>query len=202
MSKITGKLHTFRVPELSDSTPGHYAAVDNVQDTAKGALYADGQLVGNTTRGGYGSFDVPAAKSSYRLVVNAQRRSDWGVYSTGTHTEWSFASAHADQQTALPLLSVDYDVAGLDLLNSSRAGHTSKVGLSVRNQSGAVTAGSLKAWVSYDDGTSWQEVKVKHGKIELKHPKKGAGFVSLRVRAADRDGNTVDQTIVRAFGMK
>ncbi|MFF4729382.1 S8 family serine peptidase [Streptomyces mirabilis] len=202
LSQRTGDKLTFRIPELSDSAPGHYGLVDNVLDTAKGKLYADGQLVGDTTLGGYGAFTVPAAKSSYRLVVDAQRTADWAAYSTGTHTEWSFASAHTDQQTALGLLSVDYDVTGLNLLNSAEAGHTSKLGLSVRNQSGGVTASSLKAWVSYDDGTSWKEVKVKNGKAELKHPKKGAGFVSLRVRAADRDGNIVDQTVVRAFGLK
>ncbi|CAM5504943.1 hypothetical protein SALBM311S_05408 [Streptomyces alboniger] len=42
---------------------------------------------------------------------------------------------------------------------------------------------------------------MKHGEARLKHPK-GAAFVSLRVRAADRGGNAVDQTVLRAFGLK
>ncbi|MFI5678914.1 S8 family serine peptidase [Streptomyces cellulosae] len=201
LSQRTGDKLTFGIPELSDATPGHYGSVDNVQDTAKGTLYANGQLVGDTALGGLGTFDVPAAKTSYRLVLDARRTADWAAYSTGTHTEWSFASAHTDQRTALPLLSVDYDVDGLDLLGRAEAGHRSKLALSVRNQSGAVTAGDLKAWVSYDDGTSWKEVKVKRGELELKHPK-GATSVSLRVRAADRNGNAVDQTVLRAFGLK
>ncbi|MFE2941423.1 S8 family serine peptidase [Streptomyces sp. NPDC059255] len=201
ISQRTGDRLTFRIPELSDATPGHYGSVENVQDTAKGKLYADGQLVGDTTLGGSGSFDVPAAKVPYRLVLDARRTADWAEYSTSTHTEWSFASAHTDQLTALPLLSVDYDLDGLDLLNRAEAGHKSELGLSVRNQAAGVTAGDLKAWVSYDDGTSWKEVKVKHGKAELKHPK-GAEFVSLRVQAADRDGNRIDQTVLRAFGLK
>jgi subtilisin family serine protease len=201
LSQRTGDKLTFAVPELVDATPGHYGSVDNVQDTAKGTLYADGQLVGDTALGGLGTFDAPAAKASYRLVLDARRRADWAAYSTGTHTEWSFASAHTDRQTALPLLSVDYDVDGLDLLGRAEAEHKSEIGLSVRNQSGSVTAGDVKAWVSYDDGTSWKEVKVKHGEAELKHPK-GATSVSLRVRAADRNGNAVDQTVLRAFGLK
>ncbi|MFF0163625.1 S8 family serine peptidase [Streptomyces sp. NPDC005263] len=201
LSQRTGDKLTFAIPELNDSTPGHYGSVDNIQDTAKGTLYADGQLVGNTALGGLGAFDVPAAKASYRLVLDARRTAEWAAYSTGTHTEWSFASAHTDQRTALPLLSVDYDVDGLDLLNRADRKHTSELGLSVRSQSGSVTAGDLKAWVSYDDGTSWKEAKVKHGELKLKHPK-GATFVSLRVRAADRNGNAVDQTVLRAFGLK
>ncbi|WP_371668612.1 S8 family serine peptidase [Streptomyces sp. NBC_00289] len=201
LSQRTGDKLTFAVPELSDATPGHYGSVDNVQDTAKGTLYADGQPVGDTALGGLGTFDVPAAKASYRLVLDARRTADWAAYSTGTHTEWSFASAHTDRRTALPLLSVDYDVDGLDLLNRVERTHRSELGLSVRHQSGSVTAGDLRAWVSYDDGTSWKEVKVKRGEAELRHPK-GATFVSLRVRAADRNGNAVDQTVLRAFGLR
>ncbi|MEU9290751.1 S8 family serine peptidase [Streptomyces sp. NPDC048275] len=201
LSQRTGDKLAFRVPELSDATPGHYASVDGVQDTAKGTLYADGELVGNSALGGYGSFDVPATKASYRFVLDAQRKADWATYSTSTHTEWSFASAHTNQQTALPLLSVDYDLDGLDLLNRAEAKRKSTLELSVRDQKSSITARELKTWVSYDDGASWKEVKVRGGEAELKHPK-GAEFVSLRVRAADRDGNAVDQTVVRAFGLK
>ncbi len=201
LSQRTGDKLTFRVPELSDATTGHYGSVENVQDTAKGKLYADGQLVGDTTLGGVGAFNVPAAKASYRLVLDAQRRADWAEYSTGTHTEWSFASAHTAQQTALPLLSVDYDARGLDLLNRAESGRELKLGLTVRDQTGSVAAKSLKAWVSYDDGVSWKEVKVLHGAAKFK-PAKRAQSVSLRVQAADRDGNKIDQTVLRAFGLK
>ncbi|MFE7834904.1 S8 family serine peptidase [Streptomyces sp. NPDC057474] len=201
LSQRTGDKLALRVPELSDATPGHYASVDSVQDTAKGTLYADGKLVGNSALGGYGTFDVPAAKSSYRFVLDARRTAEWAAYSTSTHTEWSFASAHTNQQTALPLLSVDYDLDKLDLLNQAESKRKSKLELSVRDQKSGITARELNAWVSYDDGTSWKEVKVRGGKAELKHPK-GAEFVSLRVRAADREGNAVDQTVLRAFGLK
>ncbi|MCQ4207557.1 S8 family serine peptidase [Streptomyces longispororuber] len=201
LSQRTGDKLTFVIPELSDSTPGHYASVDNLKDTAKGTLYAGGQLVGATSLGGLGTFDVAAAKASYRLVLDTRRTADWTAYSTSTHTEWSFASAHTDQRTALPLLSVDYGVDGIDLLNRVDRKHTSQIALSVRDQSGSVTTGDLKTWVSYDDGTSWKEVKVDHGEVQLKHPK-GAEFVSLRVRAADKDGNALDQTVLRAFGLR
>lgn len=44
-------------------------------------------------------------------------------------------------------------------------------------------------------------MKVKSGKARFEPPK-GAESVSLRVRAADRDGNGIDQTVLRAFGLK
>ncbi|WP_328501234.1 S8 family serine peptidase [Streptomyces sp. NBC_00457] len=201
LSERTGDKLTLQVAELSDSMPGHYGYVRDVSDTAQGKLYADGQLVGDSTLGGYGIFDVPAAKASYRFVLDTQRKAGWTPYSTSTHTEWSFASAHTDEATALPLLSVDYDLDGLDLLNRAESKRKLELGLSVRDQEGSVKAKALKAWVSYDDGASWKEAKVRKGKAEIKHPK-GAEFVSLRVQASDGAGNQVDQTVLRAYGLK
>jgi hypothetical protein len=134
-------------------------------------------------------------------VLDTQRKAGWTPYSTSTHTEWSFASAHTDEETALPLLSVDYDLDGLDLLNRAESKRKLELGLSIRDQEGSVKAKALKAWVSYDDGTSWKETKVRHGEAEIKHPK-GAEFVSLRVQASDGAGNQVDQTVLRAYGLK
>ncbi|MFJ8490336.1 S8 family serine peptidase [Streptomyces sp. NPDC094038] len=200
-SQRTGDKLTLRIPELTDSTPGHYGSVDGTQNTATGTLYANGEAVGNSALGGYGTFDVPADNASYRFVLDAQRRADWAVYSTSTHTEWSFASAHTGTATALPLLSLGITPKGLDLLNRVDGGRESAVGLSVTDQSGNVRARELKAWVSYDDGTSWKEVPVRHGTARFE-PAKGAESVSLRVQAADKDGNRIDQTVLRAFGLK
>ncbi|MGW3447858.1 S8 family serine peptidase [Streptomyces sp. NPDC001076] len=201
LSVRDGDKLTLSIPELTDSTPGHYGYVDGTDNTAKGKLYADGQLVGDSTLGGYGVYDVPAAKSSYRFDLDVQRRAAWARYSTSTHTEWTFSSAHTDTETALPLLTVGIAPKRLDLLNRADGGREAEVKLPVANQLGSVKASSLKAWVSYDDGTSWKEVEVKGGKVRFK-PAKGAETVSLRVRAADRDGNRIDQTVLRAFGLK
>ncbi|WP_329269737.1 S8 family peptidase [Streptomyces sp. NBC_01451] len=201
LSERTGDKLTMSVAELTDSTPGHYGYIDGTDSTAKGKLYADGQLVGNSVLGGYGVFDVPAAKASYRFELDVQRRAEWARYSTSTHTEWTFASAHTDAGTALPVLTVGIAPKGLDLLNRAEHKGELEVALPVANQLGSVRASSLKAWVSYDDGTSWKEVKVSGGTARFKAVK-GAGSVSLRVRAADKDGNRIDQTVLRAFGLK
>ncbi|MFC4498334.1 MULTISPECIES: S8 family serine peptidase [Streptomyces] len=201
LSERTGDKLTLSVAELTDSTPGHYGYIDGTDNTAKGKLYADGKLVGDSTFGGYGVFDVSADKASYRFDLDVQRRAAWAKYSTSTHTEWTFASAHTGTSTALPILTVGIAPKDLDLLNRAKSGKELKVDLPVANQLGSVKASSLKAWVSYDDGTSWKEVKVKSGKARFK-PAKGAESVSLRVRATDRDGNAIDQTVLRAFGLK
>ncbi len=53
--------------------------------------------------------------------------------------------------------------------------------------------------VSYDDGRTWQEVPVRAGRtLVLRHPV-GDGYVSLRSLGADADGNTLEQTLIRAY---
>ena len=59
--------------------------------------------------------------------------------------------------------------------------------------------------VSYDDGATWQKQRLtRHGdgwRTSLAAPAK-AGFVSLRTTARDTAGNTVSQSISRAFGLR
>jgi hypothetical protein len=53
--------------------------------------------------------------------------------------------------------------------------------------------------VSYDGGTTWQHAKAVGGThLELTHPAT-AGSVSLRAKLTDRAGNTLVQTIERAY---
>ena len=53
--------------------------------------------------------------------------------------------------------------------------------------------------VSYDEGKTWQTAKSVGGThLSLKHPAT-AGSVSLRAELTDRAGNTLTQTIERAY---
>jgi hypothetical protein len=63
----------------------------------------------------------------------------------------------------------------------------------------------MDAWISYDDGDTWQRLSLREGRgntwsTTLRHPR-DSGHASLRVRAEDRVGNTVDQTVLRAYGI-
>ncbi|MBB5957107.1 hypothetical protein FHS29_003700 [Saccharothrix tamanrassetensis] len=59
--------------------------------------------------------------------------------------------------------------------------------------------------VSYGDGGRWKPVPlVKLGErrvAAVSHPA-GAKHVSLRASAEDKDGNAVEQTIIRAYALK
>jgi hypothetical protein len=54
---------------------------------------------------------------------------------------------------------------------------------------------------STDDGATWREAPVSRAGdrwlAQVDNP--AGGFVSLRTKATDTDGNTVDQTVIRAY---
>jgi hypothetical protein len=67
---------------------------------------------------------------------------------------------------------------------------------------GKVSSATLE--LSYDDGVTWRPVKLQRsgagwrGKLDAPAP---AEYVSVRVSARDNAGNSVIQTIQRAFGV-
>jgi long-subunit fatty acid transport protein len=95
----------------------------------------------------------------------------------------------------------------LDAGNKAPAGKLFTIPVTVASQSGAGpdTVKQLAVQVSYDDGKTWQPTKAQRvgsgWTVTVAHPASG-GFVSLRATATDSAGNTVDQTIVHAYGLR
>ena len=138
-------------------------------------------------------FYAPARDGRYTLDLHATR--DLMELSTDVRTTWEFSSP-ADGK--LPVLEVDYALP-LDLRNSWKAGVPMPAKFSAARQEGAGRAvvRELRAYASFDDGASWVPVA---GVVPAGG--KAGGFVSLRVTARDSDGNTVDQTVLRAYRLK
>ena len=91
-----------------------------------------------------------------------------------------------------------------DETNTAPANRAFKVPFVVERQagSGAGTVRSVSIDASYDDGATWQPAPVSRsgstGTFVLRHPAT-AGFVSLRASSTDDAGNTVTETIIRAY---
>jgi hypothetical protein len=106
-----------------------------------------------------------------------------------------------------PLLFLGYDTnAGID--DVVPAGGQATVDLTVGHQAGAATTpiSDVTAHVSFDDGATWTAVAATQtgdGRYRLVYDQpplgRTSGFASLRVTAADAAGNTIDQTIIRAY---
>ncbi|RQX10550.1 serine protease [Micromonospora ureilytica] len=141
----------------------------------------------------------------YRLVVENDRAAWTNPYSRQTRTEWGFRSAVTGEESAevLPMIQLDYQVAIDSAGRASRRAPLTVVASHLPDVRG--TIGAVTVEVSYDDGATWQKQRLtRHGdgwRTSLAAPAK-AGFVSLRTTARDTAGNTVSQSITRAFGLR
>ncbi|MEU4676847.1 S8 family serine peptidase [Micromonospora sp. NPDC023737] len=145
----------------------------------------------------------------YRLVVRTTQDPTAGAYSTRTESDWTFRSkapAAGVESSVLPLLQLDYAV---DTDTTGTAKRNSALTVSAAHLPGVAGHGGIgpvTLEISYDDGAHWQKQSLSRTKdgawtAKLKAPK-GASYVSLRARAADGSGNAVDQTVIRAFGVR
>lgn len=194
------------VPGWGDSGSGHVGTTrGNFDNRNRATLYqGDTELL-------WGNAEflpiegLAAERLPYRVVVDNDR-ADWaGPYSTHTLTEWAFTSAASgpDAVEPLPLIQLDYDVA------------TDTAGRAARSARLAVTPSHLPGIearverptveVSYDDGATWRQLGlVRDGdswSARLAAPR-GAAFATLRTTVEDSAGNSVSQTLTRAFGLR
>ena len=161
----------------------------------------DGTLVGTTPSPDMAWFAVPDATADYRLTAQATRTADWWPLSPTVSADWTFRSSAADEGSALPLLTVRFDPV-VDLHNRLPGGQVVTFPAYVARQgSDAARITSLTVEVSYDDGQTWQPAAVTatgdHWSVQVDHP--ATGYASLRARATDADGDTVEQTVLRAY---
>ncbi|WP_433328363.1 S8 family serine peptidase [Spirillospora sp. CA-294931] len=194
---------TARIPLFSDA--GTDRAGFSEVASGRTALYRDGTLVGERPAAGPATFDVPAADAAYRLEAEATR-SGVSRFSTRTRTVWTFRSQHTDGWRSLPLSAVRFAPPGLDDQGAAPGDAPVEIPVTVQRQRGAPPgeAARLGVEASFDDGRTWQRLTPSGSgaayKVTVPQPP-GATFVSLRATSADGAGNTVEQTIVRAYAL-
>ncbi|MEV4814992.1 hypothetical protein [Micromonospora tulbaghiae] len=200
---------------VSGTEPGHLIG-SYVFEPANVHMYADdGRELpqGSSTVWGP-TYELPAAPGRYRMTA---RTADGR-----TTTEWRFTSAtptrneppqgfkcvegsgrpcHAD-----PLLFLRYD-AGADLGDAVSAPGRHQIRIAAYHQVPAAPAvKSLTVAVSTDGGVTWRQLPATargggNYTVSYQAPRLAAttGTVSIRARAEDAAGNTVEQTVLDAF---
>ena len=206
-----GDVLAINLPMFADAGPGRSGL--SLVDSGATVLYREGVKVGETALPGVGQFEVPAEQASYRLEAQA-RRSGVSKLSTVVSSVWTFTSARPPDPgpkeekdkggAGLPLLAVRFAPPDLDLRNAVRAGSV-RIPVAVQLPSGAPesTLTALSVEASFDDGRTWRPLAVTldgpdRATATVDHPG-GARYVSLRAAATDSAGNTVTQTVVRAY---
>lgn len=168
------------------------------------------------------AYDLPAESARYTLAVDAD----------GVHTEWEYTSSRPTENTAHelqpcmaefwglepspqpcrpePLIFLRYDLdLGLD--NTLPAGRSETVRITgfYQQLESPPEVTELMLEVSFDGGDTWQQVGTRPAgdssfTATIRNPRLSEtdGVASLRVTATDDAGNTVEQTIPHAYGLR
>ncbi|MBP2330857.1 subtilisin family serine protease [Kibdelosporangium banguiense] len=177
-------------------------AGSSIVDSGVTTLYRDGKKIGEEPNAGYGAFEVPADTGNYTLFTEGIR-TNTGVsdVTTAVRASWTFRSGPAGPDPVrVPLSTVRYTPA-LDATNSAPAGESFIIPVSVQAQgSGTGTVPkTLTVEASFDGGQTWSAATVVANVFAIVQHPNDATSVSLRAKASDRAGNTVEQTIINAY---
>jgi hypothetical protein len=202
VAERTGDVVAAQPPMVGDQSLTRWASPTGERGSMQ--LLTDGEVVAETSY--YGSLiaELPPETREYTMRVDVDR-SEYARLSTSVTAEWTFRSGHVENSAALPLLAVRF-APKLDDHNSAPAGESLRIPVDVQRngvqEPGRVNTPAVE--VSFDDGTTWQQVPVhnKHGRtwITVEHPG-NAEFVSLRASIDDPAGNTAKHTIIRAYAL-
>ena len=164
-------------------------------------LWQDGELVAETEEG-WMFVPMPQEPTPLRLEYSGTRHDSWPLASRVTG-EWEFTAGPAGEiDSRLPLLDVDYDVAGLSLDGTAPRRTTITVNASVPDGGGGTAATSARVRWSADDGATWRRAEVRPKGdgtfvVTIAAPR-GTEQVSLDVEASN-PASSVHETTIGAY---
>lgn len=199
-----GDVMAFAIPMYTDQSDTRHGYSDFTR--AKTALSKDGVHIGSAPTDGSGLARVPADPGVYELTVEASR-SGASELSTEIAAKWTFTSEHVPgDPVALPLSVVRFAPV-LDDHNRARAGTPFVIPVYAQRNGGTSAEGveATEVQVSYDEGKTWRPARLaRFGTrwLAFVHHPADAKWVSLKAKSHDERGNTFEQTIIRAYGLK
>ncbi|MFD9004206.1 S8 family serine peptidase [Streptomyces sp. NPDC059582] len=184
--------------------------LDLVADTTSGLPKVELRRNGELVSEDWSMSDVPAdaTPADYRLTVEHDRDLGPSSVSTSLRAEWRFRSQTTATRQALPMYAVRMSPE-LDEWNRAKAGRALDVPVLIQRTAGAAVSPirTLTVDVSYDEGRTWQSVRVKGSGLQhtvtVDSPRRAAGgSVSLRAHVVDAAGNSFKETVIRAYLLK
>jgi hypothetical protein len=209
---------------LNDNNPGDYG-FDRINDPLEPhqeswQLRRDGELLADEAGEPFNvTVSAPAGKARYQLTEKLSRSITATPLNTGSQTTWTFNGDSAGDNgalpanwkclqgtgcTALPLLYPYYS-ADATLMNNLVPGtHTLTVKVDHQQYSVAPAIAGAEVAFSYDDGANWQPATLTGSdgqyRASFTVPANGTnGYVAIRFSAWDKDGNRIDQTMLRSY---
>lgn len=168
------------------------------------------------------AYDLPAEQARYTLENDADGVATVWEYTSQRPAEDGESELQPCMGTVLgdpdagpcqpePLIFLRYDL-GVDLANTAPANRPHQITIAGYYQEGLESPPELtelRLEASFDGAQTWQPVATSSQgdgtfTATIRSPRLAdtAGTVGLRVAAADTAGNTVEQTITEAFGLR
>ncbi|MEU5696208.1 S8 family serine peptidase [Actinosynnema sp. NPDC020468] len=199
----TGGTFSVDLTLLSGGDPDHFTLLPAAA-TGRTELSRDGVSLGVRETAGTAVFDIPDSPGVYTLRAQADRAVPWSVIGTHADVTWTFHEAGAADPKPAPLLVVR-TAAEVDEQGRAPAGRVFPIRVFAQHQPGtpATRITAVKVESSADDGATWRTAPTVTdatgaGVALVRHPS-APGFTSLRITARDADGNSVTQTVIRAY---
>ncbi|GAA1375450.1 S8 family peptidase [Streptomyces beijiangensis] len=155
---------------------------------------------------------LPSAKGTYTLTLD-QTRDGWPLPKSGhVTTDWTFLSRHTHGKMAqdLPLNSLRIRPEGLDNGNGNGVPSGSPTTQVTVSAVGGPAVRTLKAEVSFDDGTTWTTLPVSRNAdgtwtttvTNIKDEAALHTAATLRITAQNKEGGSVTQTVHSAYEIR
>ncbi|ACU38050.1 S8 family serine peptidase [Actinosynnema mirum] len=191
------------VPLFTDQAANHKGGRD--YSTEHVVLTRDGEvLLDELRRGQHLLARMPQDPGDYELSVDASSGVGFDL-STRVSAKWRFHSEQTQAEEAVPLLAVRF-APDLDQRNRAPRGRVT-IPVSVQRNGSADVSDVRRpsVEVSYDDGRTWRAAPVSgrdgEWSVTTASPP-GAVFASLRSSTSDSSGNSLVQTIIRAYALR
>ncbi|MEW1721448.1 S8 family peptidase [Streptomyces sp. NPDC093109] len=199
-----GNLLFFCVPQFSDGA-GHLGV--SAVAKQRSSVTVDGKKIADFKGEMCGLFEGPPDKAAKaRVTTDATRSTTVAGVTTRLVATWNFTTKKlsGNDRATLPLSSLRFSPK-LSLASTASAGKKLTVPLTIEGAA-RKSLKSLAVQVSYDGGKKWAKAPVttaKDGKksLKLSHPKK-ATSVSLKAKVVDKNGNSYEVTIIKAYLLK
>ena len=194
------------VPGFGGATHVGMAQADGMDQTV--TLFQGEKEIATATGAFVSPTELPAETLPYRFEVKTSQTATASKLSRSTTTDWTFTSgaASTSEKVVLPMPQLSY---GITANSAGVVKNGSKISIAAKQLPATVGGGKLgtpKLQLSYNDGKTWKTVKLTHRSNGSYWAKiaahTGVHYVSTRTSVKDSKGNTVSQTIIRAFGVK
>ncbi|MFC7307655.1 S8 family serine peptidase [Streptomyces monticola] len=190
-----GNVMVGSLPMFAD---GKTHAGASVYSSVKTTLYRNGTKLFENADPLFGDsvFTVPAADAAYKLTTSIKRDPKVATASSRIDASWTFRSKMVEE-AMLPVSMARFGATvGPD--STAPAGKTVTIPVTVQGAAAGSNLKSLYAYVSYDYGKTWKQLKIKDGKVTVKNPAKGKG-ISFHAKVTDKKGNKTTVSIYDAY---